>query len=199
MLKRDDYIEIIEEIRNTEKIAISEYIEKTLIPLKTSNQFFIETLYKDIFFILDGLAMPGDGDLIIENGDFVVEDGDFVVEDGDYKLSGYQTRLDDVLIWLHMNLLQKSFTDFESPEKLNERIKGFENRFLNSSTYTPEYRNKLIRIRQSIKTERSNNTKGIKYKINRLFDPDILELKPNIGGIGINFNEIINRLRNKNK
>lgn len=33
MLEREDYLKLIENIRNTEKIALDEYIEKHLIPL----------------------------------------------------------------------------------------------------------------------------------------------------------------------
>ena len=48
MLKRTDYLDLIEEIRNTEKKSIDEYIDKVLEPLRSENEFFIETLYKDI-------------------------------------------------------------------------------------------------------------------------------------------------------
>jgi hypothetical protein len=47
MLKRNEYIEIIEEIRNLEKISIDEYINKRLEPLKQENSHFVEVLYKD--------------------------------------------------------------------------------------------------------------------------------------------------------
>ena len=55
MLKRDDYIEIIEDIRNTEKKSLDEYISKVLEPLRSDNDLFIETLYKDICYLLNGI------------------------------------------------------------------------------------------------------------------------------------------------
>src|ERR1700758_2402923 len=100
MLKREDYANIIEDIRNAEKISLDEYIDKHLIPLRADNQFFIETLYKDIHYVLNGLDKEGDNDLVIENSDFVIEDGDF-------KLTGYQTRLHDILNWLHLEVVTR--------------------------------------------------------------------------------------------
>ncbi len=188
MLKRDDYINIIEDIRNTERVSIDEYIEKNLIPLKENNQFFIETLYKDITYVLKGLDEPGDNDLLIENGDFVIEDGDF-------KLTGYQTRLHEILIWLHMEVIQGFMTEIKSFNELSEKVENFEESFLKKINYTPEYKAKLDKIHQSLKKERSQNYSKKNSWIKKIADPDNLELKPNIFGLGININEIINKFR----
>jgi hypothetical protein len=84
MLKRDDYLNLIEEIRNTEKKSLDEYIEKVLEPLRLENLYFSETLYKDIHYLLKGIDKEGENDLVIENSDFVEDDGDL-------KLTGYQS------------------------------------------------------------------------------------------------------------
>ena len=131
MLKREDYLEIIEDIRNTEKFSFDEYIKKILIPNSNDNQFFIETLYKDIFYLINGLDKPGDNDLVIENGDFVIEDGDL-------KLTGYQTRLHDVLTWLHMELIKKFSSETKLPNDLFKKMEDFEKNVLHKSNYTLE-------------------------------------------------------------
>lgn len=190
MMKRDDYIEIIEDIRNTEKFSFDEYIDKVLIPLSADNNFFIETLYKDIFYLIDGLDGPGDNDLVIENGDFVVEDGDF-------KMTGYQTRLHDVLTWLHMEMVKKFSAEIKFPNDLIKKIQDFEENTLRKTNYTPEYKSKLDKVKQSLKKERGQNHDKKSSWLKKTFDPDNFELKPNIAGLGLNLNEIINKFRNK--
>lgn len=101
MLKRDDYIEIIEDIRNTEKKSLDEYINKVLEPLRSDNDLFIETLYKDICYLLNGIDKVGENDLAIENGALVIEDGGL-------KLTGYQSRLHNLCHWLHMEICKYS-------------------------------------------------------------------------------------------
>jgi hypothetical protein len=188
MLKRNDFANIINDIRNTEKISLDEYIEKHLIPLKVDNLFFIETLYKDILYVLNGLDGADDNDLLIE-------DGDFVIEDGDFKSSGYQTRLHDILIWLHMEIVKRFSTEIKYPNELSVKIENFEKNFLYKTDYTPEYKITLDKIHLSLKKERSQNHNKKASWIKKILDPDNLELKPNIAGIGININEIINKLR----
>ena len=188
MLKREDYANIIEDIRNAEKISLDEYIDKHLIPLRADNQFFIETLYKDIHYVLKGLDKEGDNDLVIENGDFVVEDGDF-------KLTGYQTRLHDILNWLHMEVVTRILTEIKHPNELSEKIQDFERNFLLKTSYTPEYRATLDKINKSLKKERSQNHDKNNSWFKKLADPDNLELKPNFMGLGVNINEIINKFR----
>ena len=100
MLKRDDYIEIIEDIRNTEKKSLDEYINKVLEPLRSDNDL-IETLYKDICYLLNGIDKVGENDLAIENGALVIEDGGL-------KLTGYQSRLHNLCHWLHMEICKYS-------------------------------------------------------------------------------------------
>jgi hypothetical protein len=97
MLKRDDYINLIEEIRNTDKKSLDEFIEKVLEPLRKENENFIEVLYKDIHYLIKDIDKEGENDLAIENGDFVIEGGDL-------KLTGYQSRLHNLSIWLHIEV-----------------------------------------------------------------------------------------------
>jgi hypothetical protein len=189
ILKRDSYIEIIQEIRNTEKVSIDTYIDKRLIPLQKENTAFIKTLYKDIYYLLDGIDKPGDNDLMIK-------DGDFVIEQGDLKLTGYQTRLHDLMNWLHQQvvaeMMERNFQTFV------EQMEDFENNFLKKPTYTPEYKVKLDSLKASIRDEREYNYEmKKKSKLKRLLHIDLLELKPNFCGLGINFNEMIKRIKNK--
>lgn len=188
MLKREDYLDIIQEIRNTEKVSFDQLITDVLEPMQKQHPNFIETLYKDICYVLNGIDNEGDNDLMIENGDFVIEDGDI-------KLTGYQTRLHDVCIWLHMQMVEKFAENITYGNQLADRLKNFEQNFLQKQNYTPEYRAKLDDIRRSLKKERKVNTgEGLSW-FKQLADPDNFELKPNIIGIGINFNQILNKLK----
>lgn len=186
MLKRDDYLKIIEEIRNTDKKSIDEFIEKELEPLRTNNENFIEILYKDIHYLIKDIDKKGDNDLAIENGDLVIEDGDL-------KLTGYQSRLHTLSIWLHMEV-SKKFME-KNPLTFIESMQNFEDNFLKKPNYTPEYKAKLDKIKSSLKKERKLNLGEKENLWNKIFDIDNLELKPNIAGIGVNFNEIINKFR----
>ncbi len=190
MHNREDYIQIIQEIRNVEKISLDEYIENRLMPLQASDKYFLRTLYKDVHYILKDLDAPGDNDLMIENGDFAQEDGD-------YKLSGYQTRLHDLSIWLHMEAVKSLIDESEFPNQWMTKIENFQSNFLDKHYYTPEYKSKLDSIKKSLHVERFTNTGNKKGWIKKILDVDNLELKPNIAGIGINLNEIINKFRNK--
>ncbi len=193
VLNRNTYLDILEEIRNTERISIDEYIDQRLIPLQKEHPAFVKILYKDISYVLDGIDKDSDNDL-------EVKDGDFVIEDGDFKLTGYQTRLHDILIWLHMEVSKEMVEKFTDPEVYLRRMEEFENGDLKRMTYKPEYRAKLEDIRNSIKAERSHNYMGVKEKeTNKVWYGDFLELKPNFFGLGINFNAIINRLWKRKK
>lgn len=162
MWTREDNITIINEIRNVERKGLDAYIDKRLIPLQKEYDFFIETLYKDIFYIINGIDEKGDNDLVLtENGDIAVED------DGEYKISGYQTRLHDVAVWLHQQVVQKmveGFPDFlknfkgpEDYDYFSESMQAFERNVLYKKDYTPEYKKKLDKIKQSIRDERQRN------------------------------------------
>ena len=120
MLKRYDYLKLIEEIRNTEKKSIDEYIEKVLDPLRRENENFIETLYKDIHYLIKDIEKSGENDLEIK-------DGNFVIEDGDMKLTGYQSRLHHLSIWLHMEIAKKFLED--NPSTFPEKMENFERNF----------------------------------------------------------------------
>lgn len=187
---RNTNLTIIRDIRNSEKISLDNFIDRVLIPLNNENPTFCEALYKDIVYILDGIDEKGDNDLMIENGDFVIEDGDF-------KLSGYQTRLHDIIIWLHMEVLKKFELQTKDPNDFMTKLENFNHRFLTNFNFTPEYKKELDKIKDSIRKERKLNFSNYKPGLSKYLDPDILELKPNIIGLGINLNEIINKLRKK--
>lgn len=148
MLKRDDYINLIEEIRNTDKKSLDEFIIKVLEPLRSENENFIEILYKDIHYLLKDIDKKGENDLAIENGDFVIEEGDL-------KLTGYQSRLHNLSIWLHMEICKK-LTEV-NPLTFVEKMTDFEKNFLEKPNYTPEYKAKLDKIKKSLKQERKIN------------------------------------------
>ena len=78
------------------------------------------------------------------------------------------------------------------------KIEDFEVNFLNKPNYTPEYKSKLDKIKQSLKRERKQNLNERENLWEKLWDLDNLELKPNIAGIGFNFNNFLNKF-NKNK
>ena len=186
MLKRDDYLTIIEEIRNTDKKSIDEYIDKVLEPLRQENKNFIEILYKDIHYLIKGIDKAGENDLAIENGDLVIVDGDL-------KLTGYQSRLHNLSIWLHMEVCKKFIEN--NPMTFVHNMENFEATFLNKPNYTPEYKLKLDKIKKSLKRERKMNLGEKENFWNKVLDFDNLELKPNIAGIGININELINKFK----
>lgn len=186
MLKRTDYITIIEEIRNTEKKSLDEYIDKVLEPLRADNDNFIETLYKDIHYLIKDIDKKGDNDLLIK-------DGDFLMEDGDIKLTGYQSRLHNLSIWLWIEICK----EFEKQGilRMTEQIENFEKHFLDKPNYTPEYKKQLDKVKRSLREERKLNLGEKENFWNKIFDIDNLELKPNIAGIGVNINEIINKFK----
>lgn len=189
---RNTNLQIIEQIRNLESISIDGYIENILIPLKEKNPAFCEVLYKDIVYVLDGLDQEGDNDLVFENGDLAFENGDL-------KLTGYQTRLHDIVIWLHMEYLDKILNEAKNLDftEIGDTIEKKEKEFLLNFNFTPEYKAQLDKIKVSLKKERKTNYDSPKKGISKFLDPDILELKPNIMGIGFNLNHLINLLRSK--
>lgn len=186
MLKRYDYLHLIEEIRNTDKKSLDEFIEKVLEPLRAENENFIEVLYKDIHYLIKDIDKEGENDLAIENGDFVIEEGDL-------KLTGYQSRLHNLSIWLHIEVCKK-LTE-KNPLSFLEKMEDFEKNFLNKPNYTPEYKAKLDKIKRSLKKERKLNLGEKENFWNKIFDLDNLELKPNFAGIGINGNNLIDKFR----
>jgi hypothetical protein len=188
MLKREDYLDLIQEIRNTEKISLDQYISDVLEPMQKQHPNFIEILYKDISYVLKGIDKKGGNDLMIE-------DGDFMIEDGDMKLSGYQTRLHDVCIWLHMQMVEKLAAKITYGNELGDKLENFEESFLQKQSYTPEFRAKLDDIKRSLKKERELNTDERRSWFKKLADSDNFELKPNISGIGINLNQILNNFK----
>jgi len=188
MLNRNDYLNLIQEIRNTEKKSIDEYIDKVLKPLRKENKNFIEILYKDIYYLIKDIDKKGENDLEIKNGDLVIEDGDI-------KLTGYQSRLHNLSNWLHMEIVNKFME--ENPLKFIEKMENFENNFLKKPNYTPEYKSKLDRIKSSLRKERKQNLSEKESLWEKIYDFDNIELKPNIAGIGLNLNNFIDKFRKK--
>ena len=189
MLKRKDYLKLIEEIRNVDLKSIDEYIEKVLEPLKSENENFTQILYKDIHNLIKDIDKEGENDLEIK-------DGDLVIENGDFKLTGYQSRLHNLSVWLHMEVAK----EFSKEGTLNfmRKMKDFEENFLNKPNYTPEYKSELDKIKKSLKKERKQNLGEKENLWDKIWDMDNVELKPNIAGIGININNLIDKFRNKN-
>lgn len=186
MLKRNDYIELIEEIRNTEKKSLDEFIEKRLKPLIIENKYFIETLYKDIYYLIKDIDKEKENDLAINNGHLVIVDREL-------KLIGYQSRLHNLSIWLHSEIVKKFMA--EDSYNFVGRMGDFERGLLERPNYTPEYKLKLDRIKKSLKEERRQNLNEKENLWTRILDIDNFELKPNIAGIGLNINEIIKKFR----
>jgi len=188
MLKRTDYLDLIEKIRNTEKKSIDEYIDKVLEPLRSENEFFIETLYKDVHYLIKDIDKQGENDLEIKNGDLVIEDGDL-------KLTGYQSRLHNLSIWLHLEMVNKFME--ENPFQFIEKMENFELNFLEKPNYTPEYKKALDKIKRSLKKERKQNLGEKENLWDKVWDIDNLELKPNIAGVGLNLNNLIEKFKKK--
>jgi len=165
MIQRDYYIELIEEIRNIEKISIDEFIDKRLMPLKQTNTHFIETLYKDIFYLIKDIDKEDENDLVIENGSLVIE------SDGlrkSIKLSGYQSRLHQISIWLHMQIVEKFMQ--ENPLQFIEKMEDFEKHFLNKPEYTPEHKARLDKIKESLIEERRQNLGEKQHCIKKIWE-----------------------------
>jgi hypothetical protein len=186
MLNRDEYINLIEEIRNTDLKSLDEFIEKVLEPLRKENVNLIEVLYKDIHYLIIDIDKNRENDLAIENGDIVIEEGDL-------KLTGYQSRLHNLSIWLQIEVFKKIAEG--NPLGFVQKMEDFENNFLNKPNYTPEYKAKLDKIKRSLKKERKLNLGEKENFWNKIFDIDNLELKPNFAGIGINGNNLIDKFR----
>lgn len=186
MIKREEYIRLIEEIRNTDKKSLDEFIEKVIEPLRAKNENFIEVLYKYIHYLIKDIDKKDENDLAIENGDFVIEDGDL-------KLTGYQSRLHNLSIWLHIEISKKLIE--ENPLTFVAKMEDFEKNFLNKPNFTPEYKSKLDKIKRSLKKERKLNIGEKESFWDKIFDIDNLELKPNFAGIGINGNNLIDKFR----
>jgi hypothetical protein len=143
-------------------------------------------LYKDIYYLIKDIDKKGENDLSIENGDLVIEDGGV-------KLTGYQSRLHNLSIWLHMEVCKKIIE--KNPLTFIDSMADFEKNFLEKPNYTPEYKSKLDKIKRSLKKERTLNLGEKENFWNKIFDIDNLELKPNVAGLGINLNELINKFR----
>ena len=187
MLKPDDYINLIEEIRNTDIKSLDEYIDKVITPLREENQNLLEKLYKDINYLIKDIDKKGENNLAIENGDFVIEDEGI-------KLTGYQSRLHSLSIWLHSEICKKFLN--ESPTNFINKIENFENNYLKKPNFTPEYKAKLDKIKESLKKERKLNMGEKETFWSVVLDWENLELKPNFAGIGINLNNVINKIKN---
>lgn len=178
-LDRNQYLAIIEEVRNLERFSLDSFIEKKLVPAGEQDSNFLKVLYKDINYILADVDEAGDNDLIIENGDFVIEDGDL-------KLSGYQTNLHYLIGWLHMQLVAETITS-QPLERIEHTLETFETDFLGRITYTPEYRTKLDLVKASIIQERKHNYKNKKWKRKSSMPLEEIEVSAGFKFLGIMF------------
>jgi hypothetical protein len=185
VLTRDEYFKIILEIRDLERISLSNYLQDKYEKLYSKNPHFVKILYKDIYKILDKVDNECDKDIIIESGDFLVEYSDI-------KLTGYPTNLHFALVWLYSMLVES--LNMASTKEIYAELDRFENDFLKINYDTPAYTKKLAELRLQLRKEcNEKNKTGLIWKdLN-----DFIELKPNIGGIGINFNAIFGRLFNR--
>lgn len=186
MLKPDDYLNLIEEIRNTDIKSLDKFVDKVINPLRLDHENFLEKLYKDIHYLLKDIDKKGENELALENGSFGIEDGHL-------KLTGYQSRLHSLAMWIHLEICKKLLED--SPLTFITKIENFEKNYLNKPNYTPEYKTKLDKIKKSLKKERRLNLGEKESFWEKVLDSDNLELKPNIGGMGLNLNNLIKKFR----
>lgn len=186
MIKPEEYLKLIEEIRNTDKKSLNEFIVKIIEPLRKTNENFIEILYKDIYYLIKDIDKENENDLIIENGELLVESGEL-------KLTGYQSRLHNLSVWLHLEVCEKLMK--ENPLTFVDKIQEFENLYLKNPNYTPEYKSKLDKIKKSLKKERKLNLGENENFWDKILDLDNYELNPNINGVGINLKEIFNKFK----
>lgn len=158
MYNRLEILEHLQNIRNLEKGALDNYIEEIIEPKINKNDYFLETIYKDVCYLLDGIDRLDENDLLIENGDFVIEQGDI-------KLTGYQSRIHYFCNYLHskiiFKLIEKNTLNFVS------KMENFEVEFVKNKTYTPEYKNSLDSIKDSLKKEKKQNYEDYKFNMER--------------------------------
>lgn len=185
VLIRDDYHQIIKELRELERISLGDYLSDKFNKHAEANPHFLEILYKDIHTILKDTKEANMGDLMIENGDFVLEYGDI-------KLSGHQTNLDYALNWLRTELVEKFTKNTSKPEELLRKIELFEDDFIGNNYNTADYQSKLDQIKESIIDEGKVKSKSFWTK---WFD--VLELKPNLWGIGLDLKKLIKKMSNQ--
>jgi len=160
MIPRDYYLELITEIRNIEKISIDNYIKERLEPLIQQDDYFIEILYKDIHYLIKDIDKDGENDLLIR-------DKSLVVENGEIQLAGYQSSLHSIVIWLHMQIIEKHTID-NDPILFIKKMEDFEKHYLNKPNYTPEYKAKLDKIKESLIEEREQNSDEKNSTIKRI-------------------------------
>lgn len=182
VLSRDDYFTIINELIELERLSLGDYLEDRKEKLKSKNPDFIKLLYKDVHKVLEDYDGGKPIDLTFENGDSVIEYGDF-------KLTGNPTNLHYTLIWLHQELIE-GFAG-EKNQSLSSNLERFEKDFLNINYDNPTVKAKIKVLKEKLKMEEKKESKsefGLK-DIN-----EILHLKPNLMGIGININEIFSKI-----
>lgn len=96
-------------------------LKKFLIHLILENKNFIEILYKDVYYLIKDINKKDENDLLIKNGSLGIENGSI-------ELSGYQSRLHNLSIWLHMEICIKFME--KNPLNFIENMQNFENNFL---------------------------------------------------------------------
>jgi len=179
-------LKLIDQLRNLEKVSLDHYIENVLLPLQNANPSFYFTLYKDINFVINNSDIEGDDNI------------DSTLENNNER---YQTRLHDISIWLHLELLKQLNIESLELTELSKVLKAFDAKIAANSNYTPEYKTALLEIRKSFKKELELNYDRNEFGIKKYLDLDVMldlvKIRPNIMGIELDINGIIDRFRNK--
>ncbi|HNP66284.1 MAG TPA: hypothetical protein PKH16_00130 [Aequorivita sp.] len=147
---RNTNLLIIEQVRNLPNESLTEFIYKVICPLNAKNSNFLKALYKDILYVLDGFEKEDEGDIIFD------ENGELVIEDNDFKISGYQTSLQALCNWLHLEQI-KGF-EFQSDKvNLMDSFERANKKLAQKENYTPQYKFSLNKIKSDLIKERNEN------------------------------------------
>lgn len=181
VLTRDEYFNIIEEIRNIAKISLDDYMQERYNRAIKKNPHFVKLLYKDIHDVL--YFKNNASKIVIENGDLVIENGDIKI----YPEYIY-TNLDYAYTWLHMQLI----SDYVQQHGAN-RLHQFDvSKYLfEDLKNSPSVNQKIKEFRKSVAEEKNPiiEKKWSLQELNKIFT-----LKPGLFGMSIDINTIISKL-----
>lgn len=189
VLTRDDYFKIILEIRELERISLETYLEDKYAKSIAKNPDFVKILYKDISKVIDGIYD--------EDFEMVIEDGDIAIEQGDFKIKGNPTNLPFAQMWLYMNLLE----EFAKSDPLNITVNldKFRTDFLAVDGDTPGQKKRIRDLRNELIDEKKEAGGNSRWRSFFTHFNDIVEMKPNISGFGINMNAALSKILNSRK
>ncbi len=183
VLTRDEYFQIILDIRDIERISIATYLEDKFQMYSHNNPDFVKILYKDIKKVVEEVDTEYDNDLEFQNSDFVIEYSGI-------KLKENPTNLHYALIWLHTKLIE--ILTNANPGTVDQEIDKFKIDFLNIIYNSPNYAKKLSDLSFELRKERNFENRWNWDEIINCF-----EFKPNFYGMGINLKYIFNKFLNK--